>query len=94
MFSQGRVVRFDVDQLGIRTEAGAGIGDTESRIKELYRGHILIEPHHYDDNGHYLHYAAGNRDHGFGIIFETDGTRVTSFRAGTEAAISLVEGCS
>ncbi len=29
-----------------------------------------------------------------GIVFETDGRQVTSFRVGTLAAIALVEGCS
>jgi hypothetical protein len=29
----------------------------------------------------------------FGIVFETDGQRVRSFRVGTLDAIALVEGC-
>jgi hypothetical protein len=30
----------------------------------------------------------------YGIVFETDGAKVTSFRTGTLAAIALAEGCS
>jgi hypothetical protein len=33
-------------------------------------------------------------DRHLGLIFETDGRQVTSFRTGTVAAISLVEGCA
>jgi hypothetical protein len=87
-------VRIDVSGVHIRTANGAGVGDTEDRIKRLYSGKINVEPHAYVE-GHYLHYSPKNSaDRGFGRVFETDGKRVTSFRAGTLAAIALIEGCS
>ncbi len=95
MFAKGRVVRIDVDRAGIRTVSGAGVGDTEGRIQSLYSGRITIEGHQYDPDGHYLNYSPRNsRDQGYGMVFETDGHKVTSFRTGTHAAIALVEGCS
>jgi hypothetical protein len=95
MFAKGRVVRIDVFKAGIRTASGAGVGDTEDRIRSLYSGRITVAPHHYDPQGHYLNYSPGDTaEREFGMVFETDGERVTSFRTGTLAAIALVEGCS
>jgi hypothetical protein len=94
MFLAGRVARMSVSQAGFRTASGAGVGDTEDRIKQLYPGRITVGPHPYV-SGHYLTYRpADPADRGYGMIFETDGKKVTSFRAGTEEAIALIEGCS
>jgi hypothetical protein len=95
MFAQGRVVRIDVFKMGIRTASSVGVGDTEDKIKQLYRGRITIEPHHYIEKGHYLIYSPKEpADSGLGMVFETDGEKVDSFRTGTLSAIALVEGCS
>lgn len=96
MFAKGRVVRIDVFEIGVRTASSAGVGDTEEKIKQLYPGRITVEPHHYNvEKGHYLNYAPTNpAERGYGMVFETDGERVTAFRVGTTAAIALVEGCS
>lgn len=95
MFQGGRVVRIDVSKVGIKTASGVGVGDTEDRVKQLYSGHITIEPHPYEPEGRYIKYSPANKDERqFGIVFETDGARVTSFRTGTRAAIALIEGCS
>jgi hypothetical protein len=94
MFAKGRVVRIDVDEGPIRTVSGAGIGDSEERILRLYPGRIEVERHHYDPDGHYLNYSpVDSADKGLGMVFETDGKKVTSFRTGTHAAVALVEGC-
>ncbi len=93
MFANGRLVRIDVFEGSTKTVSGAGIGDSEDRITQLYRGRIKSEPHVYVDDGHYLNYVPGGRSK-LGIVFETDGRRVTSFRVGTLTAIALVEGCS
>lgn len=95
MFAAGRVVRIDVFKAGLKTASGAGVGDSEERIKQIYPGQLTVEPHHYDPDGHYLNYLPNSVvDHDYGIVFETDGAKVTSFRTGTVAAIALVEGCS
>ena len=96
MLDNRRLVRIDVDARGAaRTASGARVGDTEERIKGLYPGRIRVERHHYDPNGHYLIYTpADEQDRHYEIVFETDGKRVTSFRAGRSSATALVEGCS
>jgi hypothetical protein len=94
MYLAGHVARVAVHQPGFRTASGAGVGDTEDRIKELYPGRITVGPHPYV-SGHYLTYRPTDpADRGYGMIFETDGKKVTSFRAGTEEAVALIEGCS
>jgi hypothetical protein len=91
-----KVVRIDVFKAGIRTANGVGVGDTEDDVKRKYPGRITTEPHHYaPETGHYLNYDPPDRaDRNFGMVFETDKGKVTSFRTGTLAAIALVEGCS
>jgi len=91
MVIKRRIVRIDIDSELFATERGARIGDTEQRVKELYKGHIKISEHPYDDNGHYLTVNVGK---GFKIIFETDGKRVTRFRVGKSLAVGYIEGCS
>ncbi len=91
MFEHGRVVRFDVSAAGILTSEGAGVGDSEAKVMRLYRNRVAVEPHFYDPEGHYL---IVNRTGDLQLLFETDGDKVISFRAGTSAAVALVEGCS
>ena len=95
MLERGRVVRIDVGEPGIMTASGVGVGATESTVKETYSDRIRVEPHKYDPRGHYLRFVpASTQDRDFGLVFETDGHSVTSFRAGTARAVALVEGCA
>ncbi len=91
MVVDGRVARVDVHGNSIVTAAGAHVGDTEARIKELYPN-VKVQPHKYVEKGHYMVVTGADPKHQ--IIFETDGTRVTIFRAGVLPAIEWVEGCS
>jgi hypothetical protein len=93
MFAGGRLVRIEVSDGPTKTATGIGIGDSEERIKRVYPGRIKVEPHVYVDDGHYLSYLPNDRAK-IGIVFETEGQKVASFRVGTLAAIALVEGCS
>ena len=89
MFFSGKVVRLDVIEMATATAEGARVGDSEARIRELYPG-VRAEPHKYTD-GHYLvvDTAPGRR-----LVFETDGTLVTRYRAGGVPQVDWVEGCS
>jgi hypothetical protein len=89
MLFAGKVVRVDVIIEGLATAAGARVGDTEERVRELYPG-LRVEPHKYTD-GHYLVVDA---DAGRRLVFETDGARVTRYRAGAVPQVDWVEGCS
>jgi hypothetical protein len=89
MLFGGKVVRLDVIQEGLATAAGARVGDTEQRVRELYPA-LQVELHKYTD-GHYLVVDA---EGGRRLVFETDGARVTRYRAGAIPQVDWVEGCS
>lgn len=94
MVEHDTLVRFDVRDSTLRTEAGARIGDTEAKVLELYRGRVTVEPHKYTGpEGHYLVVATPG-DSTLRIVFETDGRKVTTFRAGRRPQVDYIEGCS
>ena len=94
MINDGKLARVDIrDNTSIKTAQGAGIGDTEDRIKSLYAGQVTVQPHKYTD-GHYLVVKQTGAPADERIIFETDGKKVTEFRAGKMPAVEYVEGCS
>ncbi|MBW4561575.1 MAG: hypothetical protein KME32_10560 [Mojavia pulchra JT2-VF2] len=96
MVAEGRIARVDVWRNSkISTLKGAKIGDTEARIKSLYRGQIQVMPHHYVQGGHYLTFIPKDAaDKNYRVVFETDGKRVTQFRSGKLPEVQFVEGCS
>ncbi len=98
MVTGGRIARVDVyENKNITTLSGAKIGDTEARIKALYPGQIKVSPHNYtaDSGGHYLTFVPKDKsDRFYRVVFETDGKRVTTFRAGKLPEVEFVEGCS
>jgi hypothetical protein len=87
------VARVEIDSAGIYTADGAQVGDSESRVLELYGARARIEPHKYTyPDGHYVVVTPpGDTLHR--IIFETLKGRVTRYRAGRVPAVQLVEGC-
>ena len=94
MVNEGRVARVDVDRAGIGAKGGGGVGDPEARIRELYAGRVTESPHKYTD-GRYLTVTSQEpADSAFRIVFETDGAKVTRYRAGRLPEVEWVEGCS
>jgi hypothetical protein len=91
MVNDGTIARFDVSERGIATDKGAKIGDSEARIKRLYKGLYKVSKHFYTDGHNIEVKMKGGK---FSIIFETDGKHVTYIRAGRSPEIQLVEGCS
>lgn len=91
-----RVEHVDVDSGTVTTLSGIGIGSTEAEVHQAYPGQIRSQPHPY--NGPEWHYVLfqprDSVDRRFGLIFETDGTRVRSFRAGRYQPVGWIEGCS
>jgi len=93
MVIDGKIARVDVNrESSVKTSEGARIGDTEDRIRSLYPQFIEVQPHKYTD-GRYLIVRAP-ADSNFRIIFETDGQKVTGYRAGRMPEVRWVEGCS
>lgn len=97
MLDKGLVARVDVARSPVvATSTGARIGDTEARIKELYKGRVAVTPHEYTD-GHYLTVTpppGSGDDRSYRLVFETDGNRVTRYRAGKQPQVEWVESCS
>lgn len=94
MTAGGVIVRLDVESNAvIATAGGAKIGDSEQAVLDLYKGRVRVEPHKYTGpQGHYL--IVTGDDGKVEMIFETDGSKVVSYRAGREPQVRYVEGCS
>ncbi len=93
MIVKGKVARIDIDTGSVTTEDGVKIGDTEDRVKSVYGDELHVQPHKYIDGGHYLIVKGDSASAGKEIVFETDGKRVTMFRAGRLPEVEWVEGC-
>lgn len=91
MVTNEKIARIDVRNKTYATDKGAKIGDTEAKIKELYKG-IVVSPQKYDEKKHDMEIYSDDKK--FMIIFETDGKIVTEFRAGNAEGVGYVEGCS
>ncbi len=95
MVNNGRINRIDVTDSKFTTISGAKVGDSESKIKSLYGERIQVIPHKYLKGGHYLIYVPKDAtDKNYRIIFETDGKKVTRWRAGQLPQVEFVEGCA
>ena len=93
MVVKGKVARIDVDTGAVTTDDGAKIGDSEDRIKSIYGDDLQIEPHKYNPGWHYMTVMGDSASAGKAIVFETDGKKVTMFRAGRLPEVKWVEGC-
>lgn len=70
------------------------VGDTEAQVKDFYANRLKIEPHKYHKGGNYLVFVPkDSKDQAYRMIFETNGTVVTKYRAGRLPEVELVEGC-
>ena len=88
------IARVQVESGAAQTAEGVRIGDSEARVKELYAGRVAVTPHKYM-LGHYVTVTpATAADSGFRLVFETDGQRVTRYRAGRLPEVAWVEGCA
>ncbi len=93
MVVDGRVARVEVADGSVSTDRGARVGDTEARIDSLYRGEVTAEPHKYTDGRYLVVRPTSAADSGYRLIFETDGARVVTYRAGLRPEVEWVEGC-
>jgi hypothetical protein len=94
MIENDSVARFDVENPAVRTREGAGVGDLEADVVRRYGSRIAVTPHKYSGpEGHYLTVTTPGDTLDL-IIFETDGQKVLSMRAGRRPAVEYVEGCA
>jgi hypothetical protein len=91
MIENGRLARVDVNAPGIHTLEGIQVGDAESKVQRVYGARVKVEPHKYNDDGHYL--TIPSRDGRYGMRFETDKGKITTFYGGRFEAVQYIEGC-
>ncbi len=91
MITKGTIARIEIESKEYATDKGAKIGDTEAKIKSLYKG-VQVYPQKYDEKKNDMEVHSDDKQ--YLIIFETDGKRVTGFRAGKAEEVGYVEGCS
>ena len=90
LFKYRRLTRIYVDEPRYATRAGVRVNDSEQRVMAVYGSRVIRTPHVYVPGGSYLKLVSGNRK----IVFETNGTRVTSISTGRKPEIDYVEGCA
>ena len=91
MLENNKVTRVSSYDSSLKTQAGVRVGVTETQVKKAYGAHLKVNPHKYDENGHYL--VVKSHTGKYAIVFETDGLKVTAIHAGLEASAQYVEGC-
>ena len=97
MLIKGIIERVDISNRAISTLRGAAIGDTETRIRNLYPGQTKTTRHPYSrrNDGHYLTFFPKDReDQDYRLIFETSEGRVNRFRSGRVPSVDAIEGCA
>lgn len=94
LISDGAVERVDIAAAPIATRSGAKVGSTEAQIKELYGDQIEVQPRADGLPGNALVFVPRDEaDQDFRLVFTTDGTTVTSYRAGRVPQVLAPTGC-
>lgn len=93
MYYDRQLVRVDIAERGIATEAGVQVGDPVTAVHNAYPAGLTARPHKYtsESGGQYL---AVSLDGDRRLIFETDGKTVTRYRVGRLPEVEWVEGCA
>ncbi len=91
MIQQGKISRIEVFDRAIKTKSGVKVGDSTSKLKEIFGSQLEIEAHKYDDTGFYYYIWEGGKRHG--VKFEIAADKVIAIYVGDES-IDWVEGCA
>ena len=97
MVVNGRIVRIEVfGNSAILTLSGVGAGSTVDEVLATYPNRIRVQPNPYTGHlgGRDLVYLTDEGSSHLGLMFETDGQRVRTFRSGFLGAVMAPEGCS
>jgi len=93
-----KLVRINVDYFSasskpraIKTAAGIGLGSSEEELLKAYGSAADVKPNPGDPTWHTI--TVDSSDHTGGLVFETDGSKVTSMRGGAFPSIALLNGC-
>lgn len=91
MVESGRVVRVETWGRELATPSGVRVGDSEARVRRIYRGRYTVDGHQYVDDGHY--FVIRTADRARAVVVETYDGKVQSIRGGEFPAVMYVEGC-
>ena len=91
MIEKGVLTRVEVRGRSVETLSGIRIGYAEEKVRQAYGSRVGTEPHKYDPTGNYMKIFSADRTKA--LVFETDGEKVTKFRAGLSESVQYVEGC-
>ncbi len=88
------IERVDINNPSITTRSGASVGSTEAQLHELFGARLVVIPYA-DGSGNSIQYVpVDESDIDYRVIFETDGTSVTSMRAGRLPAVAPTQPCT
>jgi len=91
MIEDDVLTRIDVDDPGVKTKEGVGVGDPISKVKDTYGRHALETPNFYDEAQ--PEFTINSKDGRYSLRFSTTGGKVTSIIAGRSKSVRYVEGC-
>ena len=93
MLDGDTVVRIEVATPGHPTLRGIEVGMSEDEVLSRLGPAVKIQPHPYTGpTGHY--FVVHREGEPFGLIMETDGKKVLSYRMGRWSYVQWKEGCS
>ena len=88
MVSKSTIERLDIKSGSVKTRSGLGIGTTLEQLKTALKEQLQI-------NGNTAVFVPTSaNDANYRVIFETNGTTVTSFRAGKVPEVTNPVGCA
>lgn len=93
MLDSNKIARIDVSSAAYETLGGVRVGQSEAEAVKRLGGRAKVEPHPYTGpEGHYL--TLHEKGAPTGLIIETDGKTVQSYRFGRWEQVQWIEGCS
>lgn len=94
MFEDDALVRVELHESGVATNAGVQVGDPVSTLDSLYGESARRMPHKYTDGSYVIVLPGAPADTISRIVFETDNSVITTIRGGRFPQVEYVEGCA
>jgi hypothetical protein len=94
LFLNRFLARIEVDSGSAATSEGIRIGSTEAEVEAAYPGRVSVTADPRLGVRFLTVAPAQTADSALGMVFETDGQRVTRFRSGLRFTVRWLDGCS
>ena len=89
-----RVERVDIEEPGVLTVEGLGVGAAEARVREIYGSRVHAASGTLSPMPDARLLVVDGTDTTFRIVFEIESGTVSSYRAGRRPAVDMGEGCA